>query len=114
MDLRSRGVWAVVGVSMDVLWGATAAAAGETKQISFSREIAPVLVKQCQACHGPEKAKGKYRLDSFARLKKAGESDEAPVVAGKPEQSHLYKLITAKDEDDRMPQKADPLPAGQV
>jgi dipeptidyl aminopeptidase/acylaminoacyl peptidase len=86
----------------------------DTKGVSFSRDVAPVLVKQCQACHGPEKAKGKYRLDSFARLIKAGESDEAPVVAGKPEESHLYKLITAKDEDDRMPQKADALPAGQV
>jgi WD40 repeat protein len=76
--------------------------------------VAPVLVKQCQACHGPEKSKGKYRVDSFERLMKAGESDEAPVVAGKAEGSHLYKLITAKDEDDRMPQKADALPAGQV
>ena len=82
--------------------------------MSFARDVAPVLVKQCQACHGPEKSKGKYRVDSFERLMKAGESDKAPVVAGKAGASHIFKLITAKDEDDRMPQKADALPAGQV
>jgi hypothetical protein len=82
--------------------------------VSFSREVAPILLKQCVGCHGAEKTKGKYRLDSFERLMKAGESKDLPVVAGKPGESAIYRLITAKDEEDRMPQKADPLPAGQV
>jgi WD40 repeat protein len=87
-------------------WGADA--------VSFRRDVAPILVKQCQGCHGPEKSKGGYRLDSFDRLTKAGESKTAPVVAGQPAKSNLYRLITADSEDDRMPQKADPLPAAQV
>ena len=82
--------------------------------VSFSHDVAPLLVKQCQGCHGAEKTKGKYRVDTFDRLMTAGESKSAPLTAGKPQASNLYRLITAADEDDRMPQKADPLPAAQV
>jgi WD40 repeat protein len=82
--------------------------------VSFRRDVAPILVKQCQGCHGPDKSKGGYRLDSFDRLTKPGESKTAPVVASQPGKSNLVRLISSADEDDRMPQKADPLPAGQV
>lgn len=82
--------------------------------ISFSKEIAPLFQQKCVACHGPEKTKGGYQLHSFAVLMKPGESKEAPVVAGEPARSHLYRLITARDADDRMPQKDDPLPSSQI
>src|SRR6266516_7395420 len=82
--------------------------------VSFSKEIAPILVKKCVACHGPEKSKGHFRLDSFDRLMRAGESKSAPVLPSQPEQSELVRRLTAKDEDDRMPQKDDPLPAEQI
>ena len=62
--------------------------------ISFTRDLAPVLVQQCQSCHGPKKAKGKYRVDSFEHLMKV-EADEL-----------LYRIQT-DDEDERMPPKGD-------
>src|SRR5262245_49242712 len=80
-----------------------------TSPVSFSRDIAPIFLKKCVTCHGPEKAKGKFQLHTFDLLTKGGESKEPTVVSGKPEQSKLFQLITAKDEDDRMPQKDDPL-----
>jgi WD40 repeat protein len=43
-----------------------------------------------------------------------GGSDEPSVVAGEPEASLLYHLIIEPDEDNRMPQKDDPLSPGQV
>src|SRR2546426_4104558 len=82
--------------------------------VSFRRDIAPIVVKKCLTCHGPEKTKGGYRLDTFEQLMKGGESKAPAVVAGKPEESKLFALITATDEDDRMPQKDDPLPAEQI
>jgi WD40 repeat protein len=82
--------------------------------VIFSRDIAPVLVQKCVTCHGPEKAKGKYRADSFEALLKPGSSGELPVVPGELARSHLFQLLTAKDSDDRMPQKDDPLPAAQI
>lgn len=82
--------------------------------VSFKSQIAPVLLERCVACHGPEKARGGYRLDSFEGLTKPGESKLPPISAGEPDQSHLFQLITTKDVDDRMPQKGDPLSAEQI
>src|SRR5437588_11724958 len=60
-----------------------AEAPASLETVSFRRDIAPVFVKRCQSCHGPEKSKGKFRLDSFERLMTPGESKAAPIVPGK-------------------------------
>src|SRR3954470_22386828 len=88
-------------------------AAQEAKPVSFRREIAPLLNRRCAACHNEENAKGRYRVDSFRRLLKPGESDEKPVVAGHPDDSELMRLLLEPDANDRMPQKADPLPPAE-
>ncbi len=79
-------------------------------EISFSKQIAPILIDQCMECHRSGKAKGGYRLDTAELMLKAGDSKAAPLVAGKPEDSELYRLIATHEEDDRMPKKADALP----
>src|SRR5262249_37619315 len=77
-------------------------------------DVAPLLQRRCVVCHGPEKVKGHFRLDSFAALLKPGSSQLPPVLAGQPETSHLYQLIVESDPDDRMPQNADRPPPGEV
>lgn len=79
--------------------------------VSFTRDIAPVLQQKCLACHGPEKQKGGYRLDSFEWLLQAGDSEATPIVPGDAGSSSLFRLVIAADEDDRMPQQDDALPA---
>jgi cytochrome c553 len=81
---------------------------------SFTADIAPLLQRRCAGCHGEENAKGRYRLDTFARLTKAGESALPPLVAGKPRESELYNLLLEPNATDRMPQKADPLPTDEI
>ena len=106
---------AVLPVIALFAWAAAPArSAAPDAKVSFKRDVAPILLKQCQTCHGPEKVKGKYRVDSFAALLKPGSSGDPAVSAGKPDQSTLYTLLVAADEDERMPQKADPLPKQQV
>jgi hypothetical protein len=90
------------------------AGSGEPAGVSFVRDLAPVLQQKCVACHGPEKQQGGYRVDSFEWLLKPGDSEEAPVTVGDPSRSHLLQLLTASDQDDRMPQKDDPLPVAVV
>jgi len=99
-------VWSVACV---MVLGASAWA-----EVSFKNEVAPIVVERCQTCHNPEKNKGAYRLDSFETMMRAGESKKAPIVAGRPGESHLFQLITTNDEDDRMPAKGERLTAGQV
>jgi cytochrome c/WD40 domain-containing protein len=89
-------------------------AASAAEPVSFVKQIAPILREKCLTCHGPEKAKGEFRMDSFELLNKPGSSKTAPIVSGAPEKSHLLELLTTADEDDRMPQKDDALPKAQV
>jgi WD40 repeat protein len=108
----------IIGLAL-LTWTALAAevtaANGVTPPaVSFTKEIAPILTKKCLNCHGPEKAKGGYQLHNFESMMKPGDNGNAPLVAGKPDTSELYQRLIAKDEDDRMPQKDDPLSAAQI
>jgi hypothetical protein len=46
-------------------------------------------------------------------MQKPGASKATPITAGAPGQSHLFELITAADDDDRMPQKDEALPGSK-
>jgi len=80
----------------------------------FRASVAGLLVDNCLACHGPRKAEGGYRLDTFERLQAAGDSGEPPIVAGATPGGELLRRITAEDPEERMPPDAPPLPAAAV
>jgi len=82
--------------------------------VSFVKDIAPFLLKNCVACHGPRDPKGQYQLHTFESFMKPGESGEAAVTAGKIDASYLYALVNSKDAGERMPKDGDPLPPEQV
>jgi len=90
------------------------AVSGQGAPVSFVKDLVPILSDQCVTCHEEKKAKGGYRVDTFEALLNTGDSDTPPVVAGKPENSLLYQRLITHDEDERMPQKGDPLPATQI
>ncbi len=85
-----------------------------TEPISFRSQVATVLFENCVACHGPKKAEGGYRIDSFDELKKAGDSGEAPVTDANIEASELLRRLTTTDESERMPADCEPLSNEQV
>ena len=82
--------------------------------VSFSHEIAPILLKRCTGCHGERSNQGGYRAHNFQSLLKAGASGQAPVVPGKPTDSVLFQRIVTKVEPIRMPKSDDPLSAAQI
>src|SRR5436190_5152888 len=73
--------------------------------VDFNRDVRPILSENCFFCHGPDKnkRKGNLRLDTREGLFAAIEGKRFPAIAGKPEQSEIYKRITATDDDERMP-----------
>jgi len=76
---------------------------GEAETVSFIADVAPIMVRNCEACHGEKTSESNYRLDTFDRLMKAGDFDLAPVTAGDIDESEIVRLILAEDEDERMP-----------
>jgi hypothetical protein len=86
-----------------VVWSCAAVAApGE--EISFNREIRPILSDRCFACHGPdeETRKSDLRLDTFEGATEGGEL-AIPIVPGKPGKSELVARINETDPDEIMP-----------
>ena len=38
--------------------------------VSFKRDVAPIFLENCVACHDAKKAEGGYRIDTFTELSK--------------------------------------------
>ncbi len=80
----------------------------------FTKDVAPILKARCVECHGPDKQKGKLRLDTKADFLKGGKGGPS-VKSGDADASELLKRVTLpKDNDDRMPPEGEPLTAEQV
>ena len=85
-----------------------------TKPVSFIRDVAPILVENCIACHNPRKSESKYVMTTFAQLAKGGQQGEGITLEpGKPDESNLIELIRPGGEP-RMPYKQDPLPPEKI
>ena len=85
------------------------------KKVDFGKEIKPILEKSCFKCHGPEKQKGKLRLDSREAALKGGEDGEV-IIPGNSAKSVLIHNVSRLNEDSAMPPegKGDPLTKEQV
>jgi hypothetical protein len=74
-------------------------------EISFNRDIRPILAENCFFCHGPDPGtrKAGLRLDTEAGLFEKRKDDPAPVLRGNASESELYKRLLSKDQDEVMP-----------
>ncbi|MFL5242961.1 MAG: PSD1 and planctomycete cytochrome C domain-containing protein [Gemmataceae bacterium] len=77
-------------------------------ETSYNRDVRPILSNRCFKCHGPDLKKGGLNLrERDSAIKEA-------IVPGKSGESLLVERITAKDADERMPPKGQPLTPEQV
>ncbi len=74
-----------------------------TQQVSFSRDIQPLLAKHCLICHGPNKAEGGLRLDVPEKSTAKLDSGERAIIPGHPERSELLRRVSTADESEQMP-----------
>ena len=93
---------------------ATEATSSTVGSVSYHRQIEPILRARCQGCHQPAKSYGGYVLTSHQRLLESGESGEAAIVPGRPEESELVRQITVSEGMAAMPKQAPPLPTAEV
>ncbi|MBL9169730.1 MAG: PSD1 domain-containing protein [Verrucomicrobiales bacterium] len=85
-----------------------------TRKVDFATDIEPIFKSSCVSCHGAEKQKGGYRLDSKAAAFRGGETYTAPILAGDSSASPLVHLVAGLVADSKMPAKGDPLSAEQI
>lgn len=96
------------------LFSTRTAQAADVPAPAFTRDVAPLLVRHCVACHGAKNPQGEYQLHTLARASVAGESENAPYIAGKPDESEWLRLVTSTDSKERMPKDRPALTAAEI
>jgi formylglycine-generating enzyme required for sulfatase activity len=66
-------------------------AVGLSAAVDFNAQIKPILVRECIACHGPERPAGSVQLDTRTAATKG-----STLVPGKPDASLLYLMLELK------------------
>lgn len=79
------------------------------KPVSYYNQIRTIFQAKCQGCHQPAKKGGDYVMTDFAAMLKGGETGEAAIVPGKPDDSYLMDLIKVVDGEADMPKDDSPL-----
>jgi len=79
------------------------------REVSFAKQIAPILYRRCFACHNPKSAKGQYHMENYAAVLKGGESGQA-IEFGDADSSMLFAMI----DDGTMPKESDPLTKPEI
>ena len=85
----------------------------QAAEVSFKRDIEPLLIEHCHQCHGPEKQKGGLRLDNAEAALRGGDDGKA-VVPGDAAKSKLLAMVRGDDPDAVMPPKGKRLTAEQI
>lgn len=84
--------------------GGQVPAAEPDRAARFFDQVKPLLDAKCVQCHGPDKQKGKLRLDTLDAAKKGGATGPA-IVPGDPDKSLLVQAIRHARADVQMPPK---------
>jgi hypothetical protein len=84
------------------------------EQVSFSRDIRPILNQNCVVCHGGVRQKNGVSFIFREEALGVGKSGRRTIVPGKPDESELIARVTSKDTDARMPYHAPPLSPQQI
>ena len=95
--------------ALTLIIGTLAQAPARAEQ-NFVQDIAPIVVKNCIACHGERTALGGYRMHTLEAMMRPGASGRSSVAARDAEHSLVYSRMVSTDIDKRMPQGGEKLP----
>ena len=82
-------------------------------EVSFEREVLPLLEKRCNQCHHPEKQRGGLDLTRIETMRRGGDELGATIIPGKPDESPLIRTLTGAVEPT-MPENGEPLPEEEI
>lgn len=80
----------------------------ETETVSFTRDVAPILVEHCGRCH-VENNRGDYSLASYQTL-----MDGTSVEPNSPDTSHLLQMIESGEMPPKRGGQGRPVPEDEV
>lgn len=91
--------WALLALIATGCWAGAATA----HAVDFDREVRPIFVQHCVACHGGVKQAGGLSLVRGDSALAATDSGEPSIRPGDAEASYLIARVADPDDDSRMP-----------
>ena len=81
----------------------------------YGAHVEPIFITRCDSCHGPDKQKGRLRLDTYDSLMRGGEHGLV-IKAGNAKASELLRRVSlpSSDDDAMPPQGKRPLAANEI
>lgn len=83
-------------------------------KIDFNAQVKPIFNKNCISCHGGVKQQSDFSLLFREEALKKAKSGKYAIVPGDAGKSELIKRVKAKDEEERMPYKHEPLSKDEI
>ena len=77
------------------------------RKVDFTADVYPILKESCISCHGPEKQKGKYRMDTKEGAFKVTEDHGPAIQPGKSEASAIIHMVCGLIDEMLMPPPSD-------
>ena len=92
--------WQRVGLALALVWCSGQSALSDERPLEYNRDVRPILLDNCFACHGPDSAarQADLRLDQ-----REVAIDMAAIVPSDPDSSEMIRRILSDDEAERMP-----------
>ncbi len=92
----------------------TSQPASAAQQVSFARDVWPIVESRCVSCHGPVDQFNDLRMDTAQAILAGGRGGKI-LVPGQPEQSTFYTRVNLPADDlDLMPAEGDPLSPQEI
>ena len=98
--------------AMTAAW-ASGAATPQTEPVSFEKQVRPLLLARCAACHGEKLQRNGFRADLRTALLDGGDAGAA-VHPGDSAHSPLIDRVVSKDPKKRMPPSGAALTESEV
>ena len=107
MVLRKKSVLLLLPAALVVfisIW-----VSNRPEEISYNRDIRPIVNAKCISCHGGVKQSGGFSLLFEEEAKRPSESGKLAIIPGDSKNSEMIKRLSHADLDMRMPLDAEPL-----
>ncbi|MGL4630324.1 MAG: DUF1553 domain-containing protein [Leadbetterella sp.] len=83
-------------------------------EVSYSKDVKPILNKHCISCHGGVKKQGGYSLLFEQEALSKAKSGKYGIVPGDASASEIIKRFHSHDSEERMPYHKDPLKEEEI
>ena len=78
------------------------------EQVVYADIVQPILERRCVQCHKEEKAKGKFRMDTYDMLVKGGKEGPGIEPGNSAKSNIIVRMELPEDDDDHMPPEGKP------